>query len=73
MTSFYAVQNKQYSCKNNIRISGMAKKPEENLKEKVIHLARDLLEVDIQPKEIEIVHRIGQRQRRPEQTPQTHP
>ena len=55
----YAVQNEQYSRKNNIRIFGLREEHGENLEEKVIKFAKESLDVHIGNDAIEIVHHVG--------------
>ena len=60
----YAVRNEQYSRKNNVRIFGVEEDPQENLEVKLINLAKEHLQVDIKPEDVEIVHRVGAVRRR---------
>ena len=55
----YAVNNEQYSRKNNIRILGITEEHDENLERKLIEVIKENLDEDIKPEEIEIIHRIG--------------
>ena len=54
----YAVKNKQYSRKNNLRIHGLEEEQGENLEEKFVRFVRENLQEEIRPDEIEIIHRI---------------
>lgn len=55
----YAVRNEQYSRKNNVRIFGLQEERDENLEERVITFAKEYVNVEVKPEEVEIVHRIG--------------
>lgn len=57
----YAVKNEQYSRKNNLRIHGLEEEEGENLEQKFVQFIQDNLQEEIQPAEIEIIHRIGQK------------
>ena len=60
----YALQNEQYSRKDNVRIFGLrGEVNEKNLEEKVIEMVKENLEVELKPEDIEIVHRIGKMER----------
>ena len=59
MTWGYAVNNEQYSRKNNIRILCITEEHDENLEQKFIKVIKENLDEDIKPEEIEIIHRIG--------------
>ena len=60
----YAVKNEQYSRKNYLRIHGLEEEDGENLEEKFINFAQEHLQVEIQPEEVEIIHRIGAKKQR---------
>ena len=57
----YAVKNEQYSRENNLRILGLDEGEDENLEEKFIEAIANNLNEAVESKEIEIIHRIGQR------------
>lgn len=59
----HAVQNEQYSRKHNVRIFGVSEDPEEHLEEKVITLIKDKLDVEVEPEEIDVIHRVGKKER----------
>ena len=59
LTWDYAVNNEQYSRKNNIRMLGVDEEPDENLECKFIEVIKENLDEEIKPEEIEIIHRIG--------------
>ena len=59
LTWDYAVNNEQYSRKNNIRTLGVDEEPDENLECKFIEVIKENLDEEIKPEEIEIIHRIG--------------
>ena len=60
----FALQNQQYSRKDNVRIFGLREDgSEENLEEKVIEMVKENLEVELKREDIEIVHRIGKMER----------
>ena len=56
----YAVQNEQYSRKNNLRILGMAEEEEEDLEAKFIASMKENLG-EIKAEDVEIIHRIDHR------------
>ena len=68
LTWEYAVNNEQYSRKNNIRMLGIDEEPDENLECKFIEVIKENLHEEIKPEEIEIIHRIG----RPGRTDDEH-
>lgn len=51
----------QYTRKNSVRIHGLAEELMENAEEIVLEFFKEKLQVDMQPAEIEIVHRVGAR------------
>ena len=55
------LKNEQYSRKNNLRIHGLDEEEGENLEERFVQFAQEHLHEEIQPTEIEIIHRIGQK------------
>ena len=59
LTWEYAVQNEQYSRKNNLQVLGMDEEEGENLEAKFIACMKDNLEEEIKPEDVEIIHRIG--------------
>ena len=64
LTWYYAVNNEQYLRKNNIRMLGLDEKPVENLESKFIEVIKENLDEEIKPEEIEVIHRIGQPERK---------
>ncbi|KAL9977424.1 hypothetical protein ACROYT_G014824 [Oculina patagonica] len=55
----YAVRNKQYSRKNNLRVLGLEEEEGENLEENFIKLVEEHLQEEVLANAIEIIHRIG--------------
>ena len=59
LTWEYAVRNKQYSRKNNLRILGIDEQEGEDLEGKFISCMRENLGEEVKPEEVEIIHRVG--------------
>lgn len=55
------MRNKQYLCKNNLRVLGLKEEEEENLEDKFIDAIANNLDMTVNKREIEIMHRIGHR------------
>ena len=53
------VLNDQYACRSNMVVFGLLEAKKENCAEKVIQVIHQHLKINLQPREIEIAHRLG--------------
>ena len=57
-----ANDNKQYSCRQNVRVTGFVEEEEENCAEKFVNLCRQKIGLDINDEIVDRAHRVGKKE-----------